>query len=329
MELSYTNNPHSLFRKYAKLATWFANTYIGRSYLDIPQNAERIVTLSPNSFHQLLYWKDKDEIFLKGLFFANQPYWKKLGNGLIALDFLTNTYGKICSFREAQEALLHYLFLRPQFSVFPKLSFTVTNFNTGAGDGRVALNAGNPTWATVRDAASGDATSATGVTADVFAELTGGNYYISRIFLPTDTSALTADATLTAAVVNYVVTGLVGSGYTLHVVVTSQASPTTLVNDDYNNLTFTSKGNGLATSTGAKTITISDLTIISKTGTTLIGLIAAADLNNAAPADESNETTIGMSENVTQANRPYIEITYTLPAAAISGYKSLLGVGQG
>jgi len=178
----------NIFRKYAHLVTWFANTHLGRDYLSIPNSLGKIVKLSPNSFHEYLGQPTKDTIAIQGRFYTFDRYYEKLG---LALETIDNVLNYIENFDRAKEALAYYLGLRHTYGL-PRLLYTVGTFNPNTGEGRI--DRGNDaTWAECRDAAIGSSTSANVM---IYIDDT---FYLVRGFLPFDTSSIGAGSTITPA----------------------------------------------------------------------------------------------------------------------------------
>ncbi len=143
-ELCYANNPKSLFRKYARLVTWFANTNTGRDYLNIPQRFNDIGLLVPNGFHRV---NGNDA---EARFYTNQLYSKKLAPVLTKIDLVNNW---IKNFNEAKHFLIWELGLtrrKPAFA--PLVMFADFIMPDAAGAGY--CNHDHAVFATVHDAAA-------------------------------------------------------------------------------------------------------------------------------------------------------------------------------
>ena len=94
-EFCYFNNSKSLFRKYAKLVTWFANTGIGSDYLGTPKS--KISILLPNGYEEWGGGRD-----FRSTFYTRPVYAKKLWSALRVID-MTALWLK--DFDEAQKLL--------------------------------------------------------------------------------------------------------------------------------------------------------------------------------------------------------------------------------
>ena len=161
MELSYATNPQSLFRKYAKLVTWFSNQQLGRDFLKhnnlfIPN--EKLGLLLPNGYIRLgTIGKDKREAQL--VVTTRACYAPRLYPALQAIDLVSRW---ITSFDEAKELLAWYLGLRGQpLWATRGIMFAVSTFNPDANeestsvDGQVYAGSAGQTWTNLRNR-SGD-----------------------------------------------------------------------------------------------------------------------------------------------------------------------------
>ena len=203
----------------------------------------------------------------------------------------------------------------------------VSTFNPGTGEGRTPNDgAGSDSFATVRGAAS-----ASTAVDDVLVALTsvnGSTFRIHRVFLPFDTSALPDNATVSAANLQVyrsdaVATFANADTTTLHVVTQTQASDTSLVQDDFDQVSFTSKGsiNFADTSDGAySVITITDMAIISLTGFTKLALLTGRDQGNSQP---TGSNVLGMQSRG-DANPPVLTVTFSAPGFEETSYSFFL-----
>ena len=286
-ELCYRNNTNSLFRKYAKLVTWFANTGIGSDYLGTPKS--KISLLLPNGYSE---WGGGRSF--RSTFSTRPIYAPKLYPALQIVDLCHNW---LKDFDEAKTLLAWQLGLtRRQPAIATNLLFATTStfYSTAGGDGNVRNS--NATWSTARNAADGDDVQKTALSESCGIYFTGsGSYYIYRIFLPFVTSALPDTDTVDSTTLNVTPTNKNGSNYTFAIVQTSQASSTDLVLGDFDQC-----GAVDSPTEGATRVSVNDmtnetekgfplnatgLTWISKTGTTLLGLRQGTnDIDNSAPA---------------------------------------------
>lgn len=332
MELCYLNNPQSLFRKYNRLVTWFANTNLGRDYLKdhnfyIPN--EKLGLFLPNGYIRLgTIGKDKIEAQL--VVATNNCFERKLGVALTKLDIVNNW---IKDFGEAKEILAWYLGLRHQ-PVFASRGWNilldVSTFNPHSSDGYIR-GLGNDVWATEHDAASGQAPAETNY-AVTAAHYGTNNNNIYRSFSHYNTSALTASATITAGgntLTLYNLSKGDDNGATIGVVQTTFADPISPVAGDYDQF-----GTTLAASATIASHTVSTTKVytfnstgdgwISKTGYTQLGLRCSPDYLNSEPAGVNYvEYTQGGG-----ANAPILSVTYTIPATGAPWEMLLTGIGR-
>jgi len=131
-------------------------------------------------------------------------------------------------------------------------------------------------------------------------------YRIDRAQVPFDTSGLPDTCGITAAHAHLTVES---AGCVVHQVSSGGSNP--LVSGDYDLFGAVSRGSADCTSTGAKVLTLTDFSDISKTAVSLLGFRSANDLNNIAP--ESNEfTLISSADHATAGNRPVLDVSYIL-----------------
>ena len=316
MELCYTNNPKSLFRKYAKLVTWFANTQLGKDYLShsffIPK--EKIALFLPNGY---IVKRGKE---YQMTVTTTPVYAPKLYPALQAIDFLKTNID------ESREIMLWILGLRgqPAWATNKLLSsLTVNpdaNVETTSVDGYTTN--GNANFATARGASTASfATDDSGNTLlDECYFFGGTTYYISRSFELFDTSALTSSATISAATFSlYKNATAVNNADTVYIalVTTTPASNTAIVADDYDQSGSTKQAadvNYASISTSAyfdMTLNATGLGNISLTGITKFGTRCSRDLDNSAPTGTNS---IEIVSSDTGSNKPKLVITYELPS---------------
>ena len=124
---------------------------------------------------------------------------------------------------------------------YPQIYLTVSTFIghvTGSGN---ITKGDQSTWTEARDAASGTATPGA-TSAYIQGTISGGLFYVQRVFLPMDTSSLPAGFVVsTATLLTKQSAASRGAGSTAAVVQSTQASNTTLANSDFS-LIGTTKG---------------------------------------------------------------------------------------
>ena len=289
------------FKLHEKKLLEVIRTQTGRDLLGI-KNTLPIVKISPNSYHQLLGFDNDKPVFQATFFTSNR------------------TVEKLFPLLWQADAFLY------SSSYHPKAYFDQLTFNPAAGEKSGFVSA-ELSWAAARDAASSE-TNGTACTCESFVSTT---YYNYRCFEPFLTSSLTDRAqVISSNFKGYRDDSLEigGNGFdnadttSVEVVVSTQTDPTAYANDDYNNITFASKGSlAFASTTDVTvfTITITDQTIISTTSYTKLCIITGLDLNNTTPNGENRLTW----QNKGQANPPILTVVYTLSG----GSKMLLGLG--
>lgn len=183
------------------------------------------------------------------------------------------------------------------------------SFNPNSGGGFRGTT--NPTWATARGATSGVDGSADHQILSV------GGYYLRRSFLNFDLSSLAGMIItgwrLKLAREDAVISFGNDNSTTLEVVPSSQVDPTSLVANDFDNVSFVSKGSIPLASTVNNTyftITGADLAMIVPGGFTQFALITGKDLANVAPTGTGGQ--IGIS-NYLAARPPVLEVDYIPP----------------
>lgn len=198
---------------------------------------------------------------------------------------------------------------------------TTTSYYAGAGDGYSGLQQSN-TWANVRGASSGNATSATATNAIPITDNTGG-YRIFRSFFPIDTSGIGAGATVDSA--TFYTKQRAGGGLLVRaletaLVSTSQASNTALTNDDYDQVGSTDLCDTRPTPTAtydvvSYALNASGLSAVNVSGYTNLGLRGTGDMDDVAPSSSPFYDDIYTSEQTGTDDDPYLEVTYTPPTA--------------
>lgn len=179
-------------------------------------------------------------------------------------------------------------------------------------DGYVANN-NISGWSTARNATAG--TSVTQDTDEIqaLADSTG-NFWIQRNFLLWDTSALTAGATISSAVVSmYVIGGATEGNRNVDFVSSTPASNTTLVTEDFDQIGTTSFCNYTpATGSGYSgcTLNASGLAAISKTGITKFALLHNKDFSNTQPTSR-NYVGFNAAEHTGTSQDPKLVVTYS------------------
>jgi hypothetical protein len=193
-------------------------------------------------------------------------------------------------------------------------------------DGTMAATA-NAVWATIRGATS-CTPSPSSTTLDIEAYKNGALYYLSRVGILFDTSALDDAATVTGGDI-YLYVSTSGNPADVRVVSSTPASSTDLVSADFDNIGTTQYGSYAATpgSTGYISIAL-DATgygTISKTGVSKFALITGKDFDNVAPVDITGHRFYCYSaDRAATTEDPYLRVTYTLPSTDTGNFLSFL-----
>jgi hypothetical protein len=205
---------------------------------------------------------------------------------------------------------------------YPLRADTVTSFFAGAGDGHCETNS-QATWA-LAHAHTGSFADSTSTTMRCNSGLFT-NYSIRRVLVPIDISGVGSDH-ITAATVYLKVQALTDNSdndgdhhYTI-VGPTTQASNTELVTGDFDKSSTQELSSRVDYSSLAAVgsyqswaLNATGLTVINKTGPTLLGLREGHDLINSAYAganNTSNQVRFYTSEQAGTGDDPYLEITH-------------------
>jgi hypothetical protein len=194
----------------------------------------------------------------------------------------------------------------------PTLTVTAASLDCDVGV------AAQPSWATARAASSGaqvgmvDQTNTNPLLLS-YGLIAGGNYYIYRIHIAFDTSAIPDDATVTAAAIGLTFENGETAGAGLVAVATSLAAITQT--SDYALANFGSSaaatwGENLSLNTAHEQAADLGVLTINKTGNTCIGVLAGADFTDTAPTTAAHYV-LYSADATTAAYRPYISVTYT------------------
>jgi hypothetical protein len=216
-------------------------------------------------------------------------------------------------------------------ATYPLRADTVTSFFAGAGDGYVE-DASSASWDVVHDATSGTLADPTGTTLRVgVGFFNPGQFNIRRAFFPVDTSGLPDGDSISAATFYAKPSALTanadddGDDWFVLVGPTTQASNTTLAVGDYDQCEaintpqeITGSRHDYSTfSTSAYTswaLNATGLSIVSKTGYTLIGMREGHDVIDSqynGPNNNSNQLRFHTSEATGTSNDPYLEVTHS------------------
>lgn len=225
---------------------------------------------------------------------------------------------------------------RPLSWLFGEVAYAADTFYSAAGDGFLYVQA-KATWADARGATTADGVDYTTYYAEVgFSNfyLKADSYTLYRAFYPFDTSSISSSASIASASFNVYATTTNPTdtlGSTIHLVRGSQATHTSLVVADFDNI-GTTQGSGDTPSYTTLTypgynafnLNATGLTWIAKngvasncsasTGISCFALRDYYDLNNITPCTGSNCSALvyfAASEAGATENDPYLTVNYT------------------
>lgn len=272
-----------------------------------------------------------------GRFYAGEPFYKDAGNNKWYQTETATTTAEEFS-KQTKPGFLARI---KSFFGMNALADT-ENYYAGTGDGHVYKS--NVNWDTTHDGVEGSGAYYTGVYEEIGSRWLGysvNSFNITRAFLPFNTSGLDDDAEILSAILKlyvYSVGNGDDDGYDwINVVQTSQADTASLVLEDYdqcgaiNNPTEGSTRKDLTTDFTLNAYNTFELNAIAlnwikKTvadSYTLLGLREGHDaldhpIKNGLPGDYiiyNNFIDFYTSERTGTSQDPYLEVTYTVPAA--------------
>lgn len=344
-DLSYLNpiqkSTELLFQKRQREILEFANSEGGRFLLNTKKDL-KIIKVTPNAIHYFTgnYIKVITETGKKlwlpeinGEFYCYGRQAKILIPILTKIDLLKEDYPQKLLGRNAiYEAFLHYSNLDLKNSKYPFYLFEQQDFFAEAGDGGASANSVT-SWATVRDAATADST--TGTSANEVgnqSEDDAGTFRLTRGFFPIITSSIGAGADIITVIAKVIFGTTRNTTFddTTRWAITTQASTSSLVAGDYDNITKDSPtefGTSAAWS-GWSTTLYTDVTFnadgrtaVVPTGNTLYGCRSTRDIQNTTPTQRSF-IYFQYSETAGTASDPKFDITW-LPGVA-KGYTFII-----
>lgn len=283
----------------------YANSPAGRWLLGV-KNTYPIVKITPNSYIQLIENND-GKLLLQGTF-KHVNFVERLLAPIEEQIKIANEYKHIDN---PYKAFLHYAGLeRGKFPSIYLNSLVVKPNGTGSGG---VNRIDEATWSAAHDAGTGDNANINQVSEFIQGTTSGGLYYVNRVFIPIDTSALGAGFNATAATLQITeATNNRGTGCTAIIVQSTQGSFTTLTTSDFT---------AIGTTAGSDVITLNQADGTTKTFTlnaTGIGWITASitplgirdnanDIPNTTPV-ALNDHDIYMG---TSGKEPTLTITFT------------------
>lgn len=324
--MNYTSNDQSLIKKYEFLTTWFANTAVGRKYLShrgmvLPK---KIGKLLPNGYIAIKN-VSKDTIEAQMVASVDSAFMeKRLWNGLRVVDAVLPF---VTDFTDAKNVFLWGLGLGNNIpSIVKRVHFAQSTFTPDAThvDGRVYRGSVNETFTNIRTGAGSAAQTGNSDAPMISASATTDQYeFLFRRPVPADTSALTSSATIqTTSKFRYYVSAKVTNITSQSIRLVTTTGPgdlTALAAGDYDIAGWGSTGQAsdvtLAsiTTSAYNEMTFTDVTNISKTGVTRLGLRLVSDADNAAPTWVSGATSNVSIDGYSGTNPSQYVIDYTLP----------------
>lgn len=324
------------FAKYNKQLCWLANSFLGqfvfkfRKFGHYPEN--KIVRITPNSIDEFLGYKG-DRIELKAHFFGRNEYALRLQKVFYPIWFLFHAWDMLIAnpFKPAWNLGFDSL------TVYPDASPETTSV-----DGRTLqyyAEGTNNTWATLIGGAGNDSGSDQTEAGFIrFISDTGTDKWrqLWRTVVLFDSSALTASATISAAVMS--IYGWAKDDETsttpdINIYTSNPAANNALANGDYDSFGTTAQCDTPITYNNWSTTGYNDFTLnatgrgnVSKTSVSKFGTRNANyDVSGTPPTWASNtaSTLYGyLADNGT--NKPKLVVTYTLPAVATAGFLYLM-----
>lgn len=337
MELCYANNPKSLFRKYAHLVTWLAQTRLGRAYLGIPSHFNDISLLLPNGYRR------SDGRWHESTFRSRAIYAPKLYPALARLDLVQQW---LKDFKEAQQLLAWQVGFTRNMPALARSAMFQTTFNPDAHeedtsvDGHVVSQTIENTWAGIHD---GDGTSAndTGTyEGQPILSSTGASQkwasWRRGVFL-FDSSALPDTDVISGAVVRVYV-GALGDNFNqgVDIVDTSPISNVALEAADWGNVGSAVQATALDLgdiTTGilnSWTLNGTGILSISKTSITKFGQSFTSDTADTPPAWQASTTVytnVVLADHANTTRHPELVVTHVPGAVGITSRRLLVGHG--
>lgn len=311
----------NFFQEHQNALLWIANNrlfswLLGMNRLPKPIGHHKWSKITPNSLHYLRedgkyqMFSFTRPRFSEALAFNISPFMASQDFKLMTRMFSPVKYASVFTMLYAMSRL-------PAESMLLMMG-TVDTFFTTAGDGRVYRENIDTVWATCRNNTSGTA-DYTGTTAQLSCAFSSPNYFLARLFFPADTSSLADTAVLSDTTLSVCGNALTSGSAFASICETSQASSTSLLGSDYDNIGSVklSADTVITGAAGAFIVyTLTDLTKVSKTGVTLLGLRRKKDFEDVAPTGltAADATVVYRTSEFTgTSSDPFWTITYTIP----------------
>ena len=200
-------------------------------------------------------------------------------------------------------------------------------YSNAGGDGHLAM-ADEATWNDAHDSATADIITAAETLAEIQSMFEDPVFHCVRVQLPFDTSLLADNASISAVILTVYVTEKTDNeadaqSY-INVVESSQADPTALHVDHYNDWVDMDKGatdldigtDITAAAANVFTFNATGRGWVNKTGWTKLGMLEGHDIEDVAPDAGQSRIIIRTSNFANLASDPKLTVTYTIPSAA-------------
>ncbi len=339
------NFNEQFFSKYQSKLLFIANKWYLRWILGLhrlPKNlkGKTYSKITTNSIHWEIK-KTKRKVYCRGVFFSRPCFAESLSYNLSPIAYFQIPKNPVWRFSPVGVLGCLTLILFPK--LFGGFFFfgTVTDYDSGAGDGYIGQASYVSTWDTAHNALSATAyPTATTIYARSRHNTTGGGYAIQRLFFPINTAALPQSAIISAATFSLYVGSKADNDNDgddwLNLVQTTQPSNTTLGNGDFDLCGSVDNPTEGATridlgdiTTGAYNVWTLDATgrgWIVLDGYTKLGMREGHDCIDSSIGTNLNNY-IGCSSSEA-ANQPYLEVTYTFtPVAPTVTTQAVTNVG--
>lgn len=333
-----TNNRHYLafdkdwFERHQRAIVWclnapfikrFARWALRIRQFDCPLS-DKINRIQPNHYVAGAY-RNGDEIIARADFRTHDKFSKRMYYAFSPIWWAMHFWDWLVADRFAPKLSFGFLSL----TTYPDADPETTSVD-GTSQYTAAV-----LWSDAHDATDGTAANSTSANPILCRSTFAVTYAITRAFHLYDTSALTASASISAAVESFAAsgTGLTNDDTSsINIVSSSPASNTNIVVGDFDQVGSTVFASMAISSWNDTDGTYNDFTLdangianISKTGISKFGVRNSRDVANTAPTG-SNIVSCYFADQAGTATDPKLVITYTLVA---SGFKNLplLGVG--
>jgi hypothetical protein len=194
------------------------------------------------------------------------------------------------------------------------------NSNSG-GDGKVYAT--SATYLTAHDATTGTAVSDEETQVFCQHEISGGTYQVTRYFFPFDTSSLPDNCIVVGGIFSWYFTNANApttynpDSDSVSIIQTSQASPTSLTGNDFDNVGTTKGATDIAfadipSSAGYvnHTLNATGLSWVSSSGYTYLGIRNARDISSSAPTNRTYLNAGTFANSAT--NKPKLVVFYQI-----------------